>query len=106
MSSESKTFDCVEMKWEIQRKHREELGSLPDQERRRILSERVQADPILGPFLRQVRDSHQGGEHLLRGLGRAAPDVIAPPPPKKPPPSHGPSAAARACRPCRDGRAS
>ena len=56
MSSKAKTFDCVRMKWEIQRKQREELSALPEEERRRVLQERIEADPILGPFLRRVRD--------------------------------------------------
>lgn len=59
MSSKSKSFDCVQMKWEIQRKQREELGSLPEQERRRVLSERVEMDPLLGPFLQRLRERVQ-----------------------------------------------
>lgn len=55
MTSNPKTFDCVRMKWDIQRKQREELGTLPEAERRRVLQERIEADPILGAFLRRVR---------------------------------------------------
>lgn len=52
-----KKFDCVQMKWDIQRKQREELAGLPEPEQRRILMERVAADPILGPFLERVRNA-------------------------------------------------
>lgn len=53
----NKTFDCVQMKWDIQRKQREELAGMPEAERRRILTKRVEADPILGPILRRVNRS-------------------------------------------------
>ena len=55
MTSNPETSDCVRMKWDIQRKQREELGTLPEAERRRVLQERIEADPILGAFLRRVR---------------------------------------------------
>jgi len=55
MTSKPKTFDCVRMKSDIQRKQREELGALPEAERRRVLQERIEADRILGAFLRRVR---------------------------------------------------
>lgn len=51
----TKKFDCVQMKWDIQQKQREEFAGVDDAERRRILMERVVADPILGPFLRRLR---------------------------------------------------
>ena len=50
-----KTFDCVQMKWDIQRKQREELIGMSEAEKRRTLAERIQADPVLGPFLQRVR---------------------------------------------------
>lgn len=55
MSKKQKTFDCVQMKWDIQRKQREELADLPEAEQRRTLMDKVAADPILGPFLERVR---------------------------------------------------
>ncbi len=49
-----KTFDCVQMKWDIQRKQREELGGMSEPDRRRVQMERIQADPILGPFVQRL----------------------------------------------------
>ena len=50
-----KAFDCVQMKWDIQRKQREELAGMSDADKRRIQTEKIQTDPILGPFIRKVR---------------------------------------------------
>lgn len=50
----NKRFDCVQMKWDIQRKQREEFADVPEAEQRRVLMERVAADPILGPLLRHA----------------------------------------------------
>jgi hypothetical protein len=47
----NKNFDCVQMKWDIQRKQREAFAGVPESEQRRILMARVAADPILGPLL-------------------------------------------------------
>lgn len=49
-----KLFDCVQMKWDIQRKQREQLAGMSEAEKRRTLADRIQADPILGPFLQRV----------------------------------------------------
>ena len=49
-----KTFDCVEMKWEIQRKIREKYAGLPEEEARRKQREEIMADPILAPFLARL----------------------------------------------------
>ena len=43
------------MKWDIQRKQREELADMPEDDRRRTQKERIAADPILGPYIEQVR---------------------------------------------------
>jgi len=50
----NKTFDCVKMKWDIQKKQREEFAGISDADRRRIQVERIQADPILGPFIQHL----------------------------------------------------
>jgi hypothetical protein len=52
-----KAFDCVQMKWDIQRKHREEFAGMPEEKQREILAERIEADPILARFLRRARRS-------------------------------------------------
>jgi hypothetical protein len=49
-----KDFDCVEMKWEIQRQIREEYGQLPEDEARRIQWEKLTADPFWKAFLAAV----------------------------------------------------
>ena len=50
-----KTFDCVQMKWDIQRKLAEEQPGMPEEEKRRMQMQRVADNPILGPFLRRAR---------------------------------------------------
>ena len=55
-----KKFDCVQMKWGIQRKQREEFAGVSETEQRRILMERVAADPILGPFLQRMKSRGSG----------------------------------------------
>jgi hypothetical protein len=50
-----KAFDCVQMKWDIQRRIMEEFADVSPDEARRIQREQIEADPILGPFLRRVR---------------------------------------------------
>ena len=49
-----KRFDCVQMKWDIQRKQREELAEMSEADKRLVQMERIQADPILGPFMGRV----------------------------------------------------
>ena len=54
---ETKAFDCVQMKWDIQRKQREEFAGVSEAERRRIQMQRLAADPILGEFLQQAQQA-------------------------------------------------
>lgn len=49
-----KAFDCVQMKREIQRKQREELDGMSDEDKRRVLMDKIQADAILGPFIQRL----------------------------------------------------
>jgi hypothetical protein len=49
-----KGFDCVQMKWDIQRKLLEEERLLGPEEARRRRDERVRNNPILGPFLQRM----------------------------------------------------
>lgn len=51
-----KTFDCVEMKNEIQRKLRAEYEGLSDEERRERMRKKLLADPAFGPMLRGWRE--------------------------------------------------
>lgn len=48
-----KTFDCVEMKNEIQRKLRAEYEGLSDAERRERMHKKLLADPVFGPVIRR-----------------------------------------------------
>ena len=50
----NKAFDCVEMKWEIQRQMRKEFEGVPDAEARQIQMRQVAEDPILGPFFKRL----------------------------------------------------
>ena len=51
---EGKDFDCVEMKWEIQRRIREEYSNIPEDDARRLQWEKVTADPFWQAFLAAV----------------------------------------------------
>lgn len=48
-----KDFDCVQMKWDIQQKMREEDELFGKEEARRRRWQRVLNNPILGPVARQ-----------------------------------------------------
>ncbi len=52
MKSE-KTFNCVEMKAEIQERLLREIAELGEEEARKRRAERLSRDPILGGFLRK-----------------------------------------------------
>ena len=51
----TKTFDCVRMKWEIQRRLDEESAGLNEDEARRRQDAKVAASPILGPVVARLR---------------------------------------------------
>jgi hypothetical protein len=50
-----KKFDCVKMKWAIQKRIRRQLSGMSPEEARRARQNRIEQDPLLGPFLKQVR---------------------------------------------------
>jgi hypothetical protein len=66
-----KAFDCVEMKWEIQRRLETELAGLSEEEAARRAWERIAADPVLGPFVRSLAASRPA-------TGMDEPSSIAP----------------------------
>lgn len=51
----NKKFDCVKMKWDIQRQILKEFAGVSDEEAHRIQMAEVMEDPILGPFWQRVR---------------------------------------------------
>lgn len=53
-----KTFDCVEMKREIQEKILREFEGVPAEEARRRQREQIETDPILAQFLEKVSAAH------------------------------------------------
>ena len=55
----NKTFDCVEMKWEIQQQMRKEFEGIPEAEAREMQMRQVAEDPILGPFLKRLIEAGQ-----------------------------------------------
>jgi hypothetical protein len=58
-----KTFDCVQMKAEIQERLLRESTDLGEEEARKRRSERLSRDPILGGFLRKKKAKQQVTEH-------------------------------------------
>lgn len=51
----NKQFDCVKMKWDIQKKLLSEYAELPDVQAHQKQMEKVKKNPLLGPFLNQLR---------------------------------------------------
>jgi len=54
MKASQKSFDCVAMKSEIQRKIQQEFGSLPEDEAAAAQWQKVLSDPILGPIVERI----------------------------------------------------
>ena len=52
-----KGFDCIQMKWNIQREIAKEFKDVPDEKAYKIQMERVGKNPILGPFMKRVRSA-------------------------------------------------
>ena len=50
-----KAFDCVQMKWDIQKRIRKQYEGLSPEAARRAKRETIENDPVLGPFLKRVR---------------------------------------------------
>ncbi len=57
----NKTFDCVEMKWEIQQQIRKEFAGIPEAQAREIQMRQVAEDPILGPLYKQLASEKEPG---------------------------------------------
>ena len=55
-----KTFDCVEMKTEVQERLLREVAELGEEEARKRRAERLSRDPILGDLLRRKKAIPQG----------------------------------------------
>lgn len=54
MKKSKKQFDCVQMKWDIQRKIAQEFKGMSEDKAHKIQAERIAKNPILGPFLQKV----------------------------------------------------
>ena len=52
-----KELDCVQMKWDAQRKIREKYHGIPEAEARRRQWQEVLDDPILGPVVAKIKVS-------------------------------------------------
>lgn len=50
-----KRFDCVQMKWDIQKKLAKEFRGIPDNKANKIQMERISNNSILGPLIRKIR---------------------------------------------------
>ncbi len=50
-----KKFDCVQMKWDIQKKIAKEFAGASDEEINHAQMERIAQNTLLGPFLHKVR---------------------------------------------------
>ncbi|MCK4296703.1 MAG: hypothetical protein KAX28_08645 [Candidatus Marinimicrobia bacterium] len=50
-----KQFDCVQMKWDIQKKLEREFRGIPDNKANKIQMERLSNNSILGPLIKKIR---------------------------------------------------
>ncbi|MEA3475561.1 MAG: hypothetical protein U9R23_03845 [Candidatus Cloacimonadota bacterium] len=50
-----KRFDCVQMKWDIQKKIEREFRGIPDDKFNKIQMERLSNNSILGPLIKKIR---------------------------------------------------
>jgi len=50
-----KRFDCVQMKWDIQKKLEQEFRGIPDDKVNEIQMERLSNNSILGPLIKKIR---------------------------------------------------
>jgi hypothetical protein len=68
-----KDFDCVQMKWDIQKKLMEEERLLGPEEAHRRQDERVRNNPILGPFLQRMeaQERRRATENLEQIVGKS-----------------------------------
>jgi len=55
----NKQFDCVKMKWDIQKQIRKEFEGIPEAEARRLQMRQVEQDPILGPLYQRLTSEKQ-----------------------------------------------
>ena len=55
----NKKFDCVRMKWDIQKQIAKESSGISDNEAHRIRMDQVMKDPILGPFWKRIRSARR-----------------------------------------------
>ena len=50
-----KQFDCVQMKWDIQKKIEREFRGIPDDKANKVQMERLSNNSILGPLVKKIR---------------------------------------------------
>ena len=54
----NKKFDCVQMKWDIQKRIHKEYSGLSDQYAHKKQMEHIMKNPTLGPFLKRIRSKY------------------------------------------------
>ena len=54
MTKSKKDFDCVEMKWNIQKQLADEARELTDEQARAYYREKISRHPVLSEFLSRV----------------------------------------------------
>jgi hypothetical protein len=62
MAKQTKNFDCIRMKREIQQSLLEESRERGESETRKLRMEKVRNNPILGPFLRKIERDGKSGQ--------------------------------------------
>jgi hypothetical protein len=60
-----KKFDCVKMKWDIQRKLDEEFSKMSEDEAIKTQKKRISDNPILGTFFNKLGKVSKKGAALI-----------------------------------------
>ena len=55
----NKKFDCVKMKWDIQKEISKEFSGIPDEQANKMQLAKIEQNPILGPFYKKMRLSKE-----------------------------------------------
>ena len=54
-----KTFDCVQMKWDIQASIAKEFAGMSEEKAHAIQAKQIAENPILGPIVERIRTRYE-----------------------------------------------
>ena len=54
----NKKFDCVKMKWQIQKQLQRDYADVSDDQAHRLQMDHVRRNPVLGRFVQKLKNTH------------------------------------------------